>query len=161
MKLKAPLPARGLSRVALVLLSGFAAACGLTEPSGPHAAEQAKLVAARRLWRAQAVTDYTYVFSRSCFCVTEYREPATITVRGGAIVSAKSLADGSARDLAWYYTVDGLFDLIQTAIDEDAATLRVEYDRTRGYVTSAYIDIDERMADEELSFQARGLTPLR
>lgn len=152
---------RGLARVALVLLSGFAASCGITEPSGPHAAEQAKLQSARRLWRSQGLSDYTYIFSRSCFCVTEYREAATVTVRGGAIVSATAVASGSARDLAWYYTVDGLFDLIQTAIDEDAATLRVEYDGTRGYVRSAYIDIDQRMADEELSFEARSLSPLR
>jgi hypothetical protein len=155
------LTARRLSRVALILLSSFAASCGLTEPSGPHAAEQTQLQSARRLWRSQGLNDYTYTFSRSCFCVTEYREPATITVRAGAIVSATSVANGRARDLAWYHTVEGLFDLIQTAIDEDAATLRVEYDSTRGYVTSAYIDIDERMADEELSFQARNLTPLR
>lgn len=150
-----------ISRTAVLLSALLAAACGLTEPSGPHGEVKAHLLQARRQWVAQGLADYTYVFSRSCFCVFEYREPVTITVRGGNIVSVVTVANGSPRDSSTYQTIEGLFDDIQQAIDEEAATIRADYDPSRGYPTSVYIDIDQRMADEEISFEARSLAPLR
>lgn len=149
-----------VGRLALVLVSLAAAACGVTGPSGRHAGEQARLDQARARWRAQSIVDYTYVFSRGCFCVQEYREPVTITVRGRTIESVVSVAAGVPRDPAQYPTIEGLFDLVQNAIDEDAATITTEYDPARGYLTSAYFDISERVADEELSVEVRSLTPL-
>ncbi len=150
-----------LLRTALILSALVAAACGFTEPSGLHGEEKARLSEARRVWRSLGITDYTYVFSRSCFCVFEYREAVKITVRGGKIVLVASVASGSLRETQTYSTIEGLFDIIQRAIDDDAATIRVEYDRARGYAVSAYIDLDQRMADEEISFEAKELTPLR
>jgi len=150
-----------LARLSLALSGLAAAACGTTGPSGRHADEQARLDQARAQWRAQAIADYTFVFSRGCFCVEEYREPVTVTVRGGAIASVVSVAGGVSRDPAGYPTVEGLFQLVQEAIDEDADQIRTEYDAARGYLTSAYLDISERLADEELSVEARSLTPLR
>lgn len=148
-------------RLALALSILTAAACGITEPSGPHSQEQSQLTEARRLWRSQGLSDYSFVFSRSCFCVFEYREPVTIIVRGGKIVSVLSVANGSLRDASTYDTIDGLFDDIQRAIDDDAASIRVDYDQTRGHPISVYIDIDQQLADEEISFETSGLTPSR
>jgi uncharacterized protein DUF6174 len=156
-----PSVSRRLARLALVLATAASAACGVTGPSGRHAAEQARLDQARAQWRAQSLHDYTFVFSRGCFCVTEYREPVTVTVRADAVASVVSVAAGAPRDPGGYPTVEGLFDLVQNAIDEDAATIRTEYDPARGFLVSAYFDISERIADEELSVQASAVTPLR
>jgi hypothetical protein len=146
-------------RLALVLSAvALAAACGVTGPSGRHAEEQARLDQARIRWRAQALTDYTFVFRRGCFCVPEVREPATVTVRGGAIASVVSVEGGAPRDPALFYTIEGLFGLVQDAIDEDAAVIRTEYDPARGFPVSAYLDRSERIADEELSFEVSALT---
>ena len=82
-------------------------------------------------------------------------------MRDGKIVSVVTVANGSPRDSSTYQTIEGLFDDIQQAIDEDAATIQAEYDPMRGYPTSAYIDIDQRIADEEISFEAKSLAPLR
>lgn len=147
-------------RLTLILATLVASGCLFTEPSGPHGAEQAELGAARKLWRLQSLDDYTFVFSRGCFCVFESREPVTITVRGGNIVSVVSVASGTPRDPSSYQTIEGLFDTILAAIDKDAATIRADYHPTRGYVNAAYIDMDERIADEEMSFEAKDLTPL-
>lgn len=142
------------------LAAAAAAACGITSPSPRHAEEQARLDQARAQWRAQAIVDYTYVFSRGCFCVNEYREPVTITVRGGIIESVVTVAAGVPRDAAPYPSIDGLFDYVQNAINEDAATIRAQYDPARGYLASGYFDISERIADEEMSLEARAFTPL-
>ena len=148
---------RLISILSALVVSG----CVFTQPSGPHGAERAQLNSARQLWKAQALDDYTYVFSRGCFCVFEYREPVTITVRGGNIISVVSVASGSPRDASSYRTLEALFDIILNAIDKNAATIRAEYHPTRGHVTTAYIDMDQRIADEEISFEAKSLTPLR
>jgi Family of unknown function (DUF6174) len=142
------------------VLSVLAAACGVTGPSGRHAGEQARLDQARAQWRAQAIVDYTYVLSRGCFCVTEYREPVTITVRGRTIESVVSVASGVPRDAAQYPTIEGLFDQVQNAIDQNAATIHTEYDPARGYLASGYFDFSERIADEEMAVQATAVTPL-
>lgn len=144
----------------MLVLGSLAAGCGVTGPSGRHADEQARLDQARAQWRAQGIVDYTFVLTRGCFCVEEYREPVTITVRGRTIESVVSVAGGVPRDPALYPTIEGLFDLVQGAIDDDAATIRTEYDAARGFLTSGYFDISERIADEELSVEARSLTPL-
>lgn len=53
-----------------------------------------------------------------------------------------------------YETVDGLFDLIQAAIDQNAFSISVEYNTQLGYPARASIDFDERIADEERGFTA-------
>ena len=139
----------------------FSPGCGPTEPSGPHAEIQARLTNARALWRTQALNDYSYVFARSCFCAPDSREPATVTVRGGVITTVVGVTSGTQREPAQFKTIVGLFDLIQEAIDRNAATINVEFDPSRGFVTSAYIDADQRIADEEYSIEARSLVPIR
>jgi hypothetical protein len=146
-----------LSLVSALLAVG----CGITEPSGPLAGAQADLTEARRLFRSQGLSDYSYVLTRGCFCTPEYREPTTVTIRGGRVVSAVSVSTGEPRNLDWYESIDGLFDSLQAAIDDDAARIQAEYDPARGYPISVYIDLDERLADEEISYEARALTPLR
>lgn len=155
------LPGRPARQLAVLASLSLAAACGVTNPSGPHAEEQVRLSEARAKWRFQGISDYTYVFSRSCFCVPEVREPATVTVRNRTVVSAANVSNGVPRDPSAYYSVEGLFGLVQDAIDRNAATIRTTYDSSQGYLTSAYFDFDERIADEEFSVEARALTPIR
>ena len=59
----------------------------------------------------------------------------------------------NTRDLGGYRTVDGLFDLIQYAINEDAASITAAFDSTLGYPTDANIDYDADTADEEMGFR--------
>jgi hypothetical protein len=144
-----------------VLSALAAAACGITGPTpARHAGEQIRLDQARAQWRAQAIVDYTYVLSRGCFCVNEYREPVTITVRGRTIESVVTVAASVPRNAAEYPTIEGLFDQVQNAIDQNAATIHTEYDPARGYLVSGYFDYSERIADEEMAVAARSLTPL-
>ncbi|MBT5773744.1 MAG: hypothetical protein HOH95_05130, partial [Dehalococcoidia bacterium] len=55
-------------------------------------------------------------------------------------------------------TIDGLFNLIEEAIDQRAAAINVTYHPTLGYPLDAYIDYDLRIADEELGFTIHQLT---
>jgi hypothetical protein len=57
-------------------------------------------------------------------------------------------------------TIDGLFDKIQDAIDDNAFMIHVEYDTELGYPRSIAIDYDEHVADEELSLIISNVTPI-
>ena len=72
-----------------------------------------------------------------------------------------SVATGQAKNLALYQTVDGLFDTIQKAIDGGAPLVQADYDPSHGYPSSVYIDLDQRLADEEISYEASGLKPIQ
>lgn len=138
-----------------------AAGCGITGASDPLDRERERLEQARAQWRSQGIADYRFTFRRACFCAPDVREPAVVTVRRGAIVSVESVATGSPQDPALYYTIEGLFDLLEDAIDQEAARLTADYDSALGYPRSAFIDRNEMIADEELGFQASDLQPMR
>lgn len=58
-------------------------------------------------------------------------------------------------------TVDGLFAAIDDAIERDAARIDARYDPQLGYPLEIAIDFSERIADEEVSYFASDLTPIR
>jgi hypothetical protein len=125
-------------------------------------------------WLNKKQQNYTFTLQRSCHCLPEYTTPMQITVENGKVVSAftESLAvelraDGSEADSVMIdvidraMTIDQLFKEIQQSIDNNAASINVKYDPLWGYPTSIYIDLDKRMADEELAFTISKFQPTR
>ena len=60
-----------------------------------------------------------------------------------------------------YLSIDGLFDLIQDAIDRSAFQISVKYHGELGYPLWAAIDYDRRIMDEEKGFQVGAFTQSR
>ncbi len=58
-----------------------------------------------------------------------------------------------------YVPVEGLFDLVQGAIDRDADVIEVEYHPAFGYPVSAFFDYVQLAMDEELRFEVSELLP--
>ncbi len=74
----------------------------------------------RALWEAAGSGDYTFEYTPICFCPRELVQPVTIFVRDGAVESITYVASGEAPaddGFPRYLSIDGLFDLIQEAID--------------------------------------------
>jgi hypothetical protein len=147
--------------LATALLALLGPGCGITGPSDPLDRERERLEQARAQWRSLGIADYRFTFQRACFCAPSLRDPALVNVLRGAIVSVESVPGGAPQDPALYYTVEQLFQLIEDAIDQDAARLSVTYDSGLGYPTSGFIDRNEMIADEELGFEASSLEQLR
>lgn len=125
-------------------------------------------------WLSKKQQNYTFTLQRSCYCLPEYTTPIMITVQDGKVVSAvtESLKmelkeDGSEAapimidviDRAM--TIDQLFKEIKQSIDSNAASIDVKYDPTWGYPRSISIDLDKRMADEELAFTSSNFKQIR
>jgi hypothetical protein len=86
-----------------------------------------------------------------------------LVVRDGEVAGATYVETGEPVDqpvLLWLPTVEGLFERIREAIDQEAEVLVVEYDEEFGYPTLASVDISRMIADEEYSFTASQLEPL-
>ena len=56
------------------------------------------------------------------------------------------------RNLQFYWTVDGLFDLLESA-RKRGAQVRASYDPTLGYPTELYIDYDAGFIGDELDLK--------
>jgi hypothetical protein len=121
---------------------------------------RAEYEAALDRWAANGPAAYTLAYEVLCFCVEDVRGPFRLTVEEGAVVQAERETDGTfvtvdpsgnpALGPTTRYTAEALFGLVEQAIDESAATIRVTYDDDTGLPVELWIDFDERLADEEI-----------
>ncbi len=121
---------------------------------------QALLLRAQSRWERSGITTYTYTTAQQCFCPQEYVAPVFVDVHDG-IVRGVAFAEGRAGDVPdpqRFGTVDDLFAKLQDAIDRGAVSIAVEYERQLGYPTTAFIDYDALIADEEQGFAVSDLT---
>src|SRR5262245_46171756 len=129
-------------------------------PSGPA---DSLLEANRALWVSLGVDSYRYRFRWLCFCTTDYVQVVDITVKNGAVTSVVEASTGrpvTAQQAAYYRTIDGLFVVLRDAIDRPASSMHTVYEANLGFPIETDIDYVAAMADDELSFQVYGLTPL-
>ena len=127
-----------------------------TEIADPNSISdpQRALDAARAIWAANGGDHYDMTFNWQCFCIVDYVQRVDLEVRSGS-VEAGAVTDSGVSltpdQLAEYLAVEQLFDLIQQAIDEGAAEIRVSY-AAAGYPDEVWIDFNRRIADEERGF---------
>lgn len=106
---------------------------------------------ARYRWRSFALSDYTVLQTRSCECLPPARY--RLVVENNHVVDVIDPETGqtfAVENLDWYWTIDQLFDRLETWESEDPAVFRVQYHPQMGYPTDIYIDLDEDVADEEI-----------
>lgn len=141
-----------LRSLALVALLATTSACTvITGPDGQWGDEQRDLSWARRTWSSQFISDYEYVVRRNCYC-TMGGVLVRVTVQGDRVVSREidGTGVGIPASMAYLYpTIDGLFSLVQEAIDSRADDINASYDSRYGFPTDIWIDYDRRAADEE------------
>ena len=128
----------------------------LTACSDLHGPEQSELNTNLAAWRSANIEDYQFRFQRLCFCV--FIDPVIVEVRHGDIASVILADSGTVVDTTQmgghFLAIDGLFEVIQDAIDQEAHSLTVEYHAQLGYPTSIDIDYLLNAVDEEVSFRA-------
>ncbi|MFN0245458.1 MAG: DUF6174 domain-containing protein [Kofleriaceae bacterium] len=142
----------------------FALALTACSGSGSSTPAETELEAARtKFEQSSSSGSYTFHSRRSCECTTEATREMFITVENGAITSAiyvdnEMPVPQNLRDSL--FTIESAFEEIQTAIDENAHMIYVEYDASLGYPASIAIDYSAQIADEELSLIISNVEPL-
>ena len=83
----------------------------------------------------------------------ELKLPYISKVENGVIVEVRNvngtLVDPGSSLFQDAYSVENLFERLETALEENLNKIRVDYDATYGYPTSVYIDYDVNLADDE------------
>ncbi len=114
------------------------------------------LVTARAQFSETLHGSYRFTWRRSCECSQESTSPIRITVQNGQIIQAVNVETEqavSADTLSSLETIEGVFDMVEDAYNEDAASIHVSYDPTQHFPTTVSIDYDLNIADEEFSLQ--------
>ena len=122
---------------------------------------QSKLDQNQRKWTSAMVSNYQFNFRWKCYCSPEYVDPVNISVRENRIDGAVFVEDEvpvAVEGLERYRTIEGLFDLLQEGIDENAHTISAHYHSELGYPVKASIDYEEDSVDEELGFDIDSLS---
>ena len=129
-------------------------------------AQDASVESARGLWRAADLAAYEYGYQKYCDCHPESPPTTVVTVRGGEVVQVRHRpvnyteeVPAEQRNLQFYWTMNGLFDLLEAA-QRRGAQMRVTYDETLGYPTQIYIDYDADFIGDELDLRLSGVTAL-
>ena len=131
------------------------------KPLNVYTELQEELDTAKARWDDSGLTDYTFDFNWSCFCMDEFTARVKVTVVDGNVSSVNRLEDGQPVGVAikdLFVTIPGLFARLQRAIDSGAASIQVEFDPMSGIPISAFIDDSTMIADEEIGWSASNLS---
>ncbi len=145
-----------------VLILAALASCGGPTHPDPLAPERDRLARHEALWRSQRITSYQFRYRQACYCLPETTAPVVITVRDGSIAEVVKVGSGEPADASapFYRSVEQIFDVIRTAIDDGAESLTVGYDEQLGYPRSVSVDPRRQVADDELQLYASELLRL-
>jgi hypothetical protein len=126
----------------------------------------ANLDAARARWKSAAIANYEYGYNKYCDCHRESPPETVVTVRGGTVTGVRHRPVGTTvevpaadKNLQYYWTVDGLFELIAAA-QARGVQVRAAYDAELGFPREIYIDYDTNLIGDELDLRMTAVTRL-
>jgi len=121
----------------------------------------AVLMESRAAWNRIGAVRYRMLERISCYCLFDHPHLVAIEVLDNQIVSIRDVWTGAAVTAPppnAYRTVDGVFSLIEEAIDSGAERVSVKYDMYVGAPIETYIDYDTAVVDEEMGFRLSDMT---
>jgi hypothetical protein len=143
-----------------------AAAGGLVALVAAPAFGDAALDGARARWQSAALSGYEYGYHKYCECHRDSPPETIVTVRDGKVVAVRHRPAGSDaevpaadKNLEYYWTVEGLFDLAASALDR-GVLVRAQYDAAQGFPRELYIDYDTDFIGDELDLRLTAVTAL-
>lgn len=116
-------------------------------------------------WQSNGIDDYEINYQRRCFCY--FVPDGQVRVEDGTIVAVRDPETGNELDnphpdsITAFKSIDGVFEVIASAIQRHAVTLDVVYNPQFGYPEHVSIDYVAEIADEEITINIRDLRPLQ
>lgn len=105
----------------------------------------------KALWDSNRPDKYEFTYQRSGFFLPEYERPIKNTVLGNTVVESSYLENSivDVRD-SDKKSIDSIFEIINQALSQNAAEVRVEYNSQTGVPENIFIDRNRMIADEEI-----------
>jgi hypothetical protein len=125
-----------------------------------------ELDAARERWATAELVRYEYGYHKFCECHRDSPPETIVSVVEGRVTRVRHRPAGATvevpaqdRNFDYYWTVDGLFDLVASAQGR-GVEVRVAYDAVLGYPREVYIDYDADFIGDELDVRLTSVTSL-
>ena len=109
------------------------------------------------------LSDYSFNFKASCFCIDEWVSEVKVTVSSGNIskvILTKNNSSPTKLNPEQWFTIDQLFDYAKNAL-EDAYKYDIKYDTSFGYPKEISIDWSKDTADDEVIYYTENLIGLK
>jgi hypothetical protein len=140
------------------MLCALVGAVGCNDSMSP----QAELNEARARWQERGPSSYLITMTRWCECTAEMTGPVIVNVQNGAVASRTYTANGvsvppSLADA--FPPVEGLFQMIDNAIQRRAQVLDVRYDPGLGHPVMVFINDNPSMPDGDIRTVVTSLVP--
>ena len=120
-----------------------------------------ELTTNEKLWNAQSLKDYDFTLERQAFAPEDWRGPVNIQVRNGEAVAVTYVSTGAAVTEGKFdnaNTIEKLFTMLEDAyagnneFQHRADRIDVTYNSQMGYPEDLYIDVSQKIADEEQGY---------
>lgn len=108
------------------------------------------LAAAEARWSANKPAAYEFAIEVRCFCGADGK-PRRFRVADGRAVPLQELHQGEQRVYGAYDTVEKVFALVRSSIEQQADNIDVRYDTALGYPAVVGLDRIRRAIDDELA----------
>ncbi len=151
-------PRHAAATTLLVLLTLLGPACADMGPTQDRFHDEIALHRAR--WEAHRPSSYVYEMQRICFCAEGAQGPVRIRVQGTQIVERTYTSSGApvaSEFQSLFPSVDGLFDMLDEAVDRDPYEFTVRWHDEIGVPLEFYVDYDARVFDDELGVKVLAL----
>lgn len=114
---------------------------------------------AQKHWRELRPAKYNFQLQIQCFC--RDTEPKMIYVQNKTVVKVVDMASDKELDKKLYaqYTIDGIFNSIAKFLRQNPYSVTGAFDAVNGSPLLFRVDIDQRMADEEMGYVITNFGP--
>jgi len=140
--------------LSLSVLGVLMAGCGILGPDSPDL--EWEIAMHRAMWEANRPAGYEYVVERLCYCLEGAIGKVRVHVEGDSVTS-RMYADGRgevASELAALFPdVDGLFGVLEDALDRGADGVDVTWDNEIGVPVAILLDYDKFTVDDEVTYR--------
>ena len=126
--------------------------CEKLDNSGPNLTRM-ELSTAMEKWDNKNFNNYEYTLDVSCYCI--YEGPNNIEIKNNVLfrVNGKSVTLEQLQNEYWdVKTIEQLFNIIDSKLEDDPFSYSLQFDKNYGYPIVIYFDMDEMIADEEISY---------
>jgi hypothetical protein len=103
-------------------------------------------------WQSFNICNYTITNLIGCYCTEDYNTARSLTIADGIL---KYVDDKPypTNELMSYKSIDEMFEFINELYASKKHILKVSYDEKYGFPTYLYVDEEEMMVDEEISYE--------
>tara|TARA_B100001769_G_C21994571_1_gene534538 strand:- start:45 stop:998 length:954 start_codon:yes stop_codon:yes gene_type:complete len=111
-------------------------------------------------WQSFNICNYFIINLIGCNCTEEYSTSKTLKIKNGTLIYVDDNSYPS-EELMNYKSINEMFEFINELYSMKTHILKVSYDEKYGFPTYLYVDYEEMMVDEEISYEFSKLTPFK